>query len=354
VTFEPVQQELRGLLPIVREALPRMFEPSAGLFCYREKRSGDRLQREGTSVRYSAMCVIGLGTAGDGLSSLIDVPALMAKLEAQTEYVPGDAGLVAWAAAIVDPENAPRMYARAFGNAEELAALPTMETAWLLTAAAEAIDRKLPVPGIEQPARAMAEQLERAWNRDTGLFYRSARTGSAIRNIASFATQIYPVYGLAVFARATGDAKAATMATKCADRLCALQESDGGWSWLYDVDRGTIVDAMPIYSVHQEGMAPMALLQLQRATGKPYAEQAAKGVSWLRGPNPMRMSMVDETWRTIWRAQESRLPLGVRSVPVNAIGAKLIGRPIVRGTHHHLVDECRPYELGWLLNAAFL
>lgn len=51
-------------------------------------------------------------------------------------------------------------------------------------------------------------------------------------------------------------------------RLERLQRSNGGWPWIYDAERGTVVQPFELYSVNQNGMAAMALRELQRATGE--------------------------------------------------------------------------------------
>ena len=72
---------------------------------------------------------------------------------------------------------------------------------------------------------------------------------------------------------------------------------------MYNVRTGQVVDAYPVYSVHQDGMAPMALLKLVRMGDRNYVSAINKGLDWLNKRNALELDMVDEKWRTIWRAQ---------------------------------------------------
>jgi hypothetical protein len=207
---------------------------------------------------------------------------------------------------------------------------------------------------VEETAFSLARRLQRAWNDQTGLFYRSVSSRSPIRATASFATQIYPVYALSLYGKAARNQQAISIATACANRLCLLQEPDGGWPWMYDVRRGSVVDKAPIYSVHQHGMAPMALLQVERASARLYSEAVCRSIRWLRGPNAMDVSMVDEQLRTIWRAQEPSLPFRLPRATINVMSTLAFGKPLIKRSALRIMEECRPYELGWLMNAAYL
>ena len=65
--------------------------------------------------------------------------------------------------------------------------------------------------------------------------------------------------------------------SRAADRLPRLQRPDGGWPWLFDTRSGRVVEPYEIYSVHQDAMAPMALLELTEASGEARYRDAALG-----------------------------------------------------------------------------
>ena len=80
------------------------------------------------------------------------------------------------------------------------------------------------------------------------------------------------------------DPRALDIARQCAQHICALQGKSGQWWWHYDYRTGEILEGYPVYSVHQDAMAPMALLALEEAGGGDYWAPIAKGLQWLYSP----------------------------------------------------------------------
>jgi len=78
-------------------------------------------------------------------------------------------------------------------------------------------------------------------------------------------------------------------AIQAEERLSKLQLSNGGWPWIYDTDRGIVVEPFEIYSVHQDAMAPMAFNELFLATGFDMTEKIYKGLSWLDKGNELQL-----------------------------------------------------------------
>jgi hypothetical protein len=98
------------------------------------------------------------------------------------------------------------------------------------------------------------------------------------RRFPNFATQIYSVLALAVVARHGLDDRALPAAIVTADRLLEMQLPDGGWPWLFDAERGAVVEHYEIYSVHHDAMAPMARLELWEICRNPRLTCRAKSV----------------------------------------------------------------------------
>src|SRR5207248_880072 len=86
--------------------------------------------------------------------------------------------------------------------------------------------------------------------------------GTLRGRIGTFADQVYPIYALTRFAQAFGEAKALACAVDCAEAICRLQGPLGQWWWHYDSRTGRVTSKYPVYSVHQDAMAPLALLPL--------------------------------------------------------------------------------------------
>ena len=58
--------------------------------------------------------------------------------------------------------------------------------------------------------------------------------------------------------------------------------------------RGAVAEPYEVYSVHQDAMAPMALLELSEVTDDPkYREAAIRGLDWIFGQNDLSREMLD-------------------------------------------------------------
>ena len=146
-----------------------------------------------------------------------------------------------------------------------------MELAWFLTGAAKAV---LADPAQKETwdhvVHASYDLLKRN-QAPTGFFgHLATGTGPAgwLRGrIGSFADQVYPIQALARYHLAVHDDRALEIANSCAAQICRLQGDGGQWWWHYDARNGSVIEGYPVYSVHQDAMAPMALLDLFDAGG---------------------------------------------------------------------------------------
>jgi hypothetical protein len=334
-------------------ALPRMLRRS-DLFCY-EIVEDDPAPR-GESVRYTLMALLGLLRARRaGLSVPIELDRLRDAVDAalgRPEVTPGDLGLRLWVESRADSGAAERL----IGSLDEslrlrggLAAREGLELAWIVTGLALTGDGD--ARGRTLLARAL-DQLVDANQTPSGLFRHFGGPGFR-RRFPNFATEIYSVLALAVVARSGLDDRALPAARRAADRLLALQLPDGGWPWLFDVGRGDVVERYEVYSVHQYGMAPMALLELSEVSGdERYASAARRGVPWLFGANELGQDMVPLDHCMSYRSIRRRRPLARLALYANTALAAGLGRSRAgRGRIVEVNRSCRPYELGWLIEA---
>jgi hypothetical protein len=143
-------------------------------------------------------------------------------------------------------------------------------------------------------------------------------------------------------------------ATDTVRAILGRQGTDGEWPWHYDVRSGDIIDPYPIFSVHQDGMGPMVLLDVGEQLGMNFQEPVERSLQWIFGANEIRTSMIDSDSGLIWRGlrrkglsqyglQASRL-LHYYKIPRLA---KLVNA----APGFKIQYECRPYHLGWLLYA---
>ena len=318
----------------------------SGLFAYELARGASA--PEGRSLRYTVMTEIGLRRASAaGMEHPFDLEkvrdATLAEL-GSPELRPGDFGLLLWADSLAPRGHADEFQALLRASLAQqggLAAREGMEVAWIVQGLAlsslhgDLLDEAL---GVLLESNAAP----------SGLLYHYG-PGSRRRRFPNFATQIYGVLALATADRLGLDERAGPAARRLADRLLELQLPDGGWPWLFDADRGTVVERYEVYSVHQHGMAPMALLELDDPR---YAEAASRGVDWLHGQNDLGIEFADAKERLIYRSIRRRRPVDRIAIAANLAGSALAGRSLIRGPRAlelHAVG--RPYELGWLLEA---
>ena len=347
----PQMSDVADLISFALEVLPST-RGASGLYCF--DRAFGRGELQGESVRYSLMVLLGLLRAESaGYDTQTDTRELLDLCLARTStYTPGDLGLALWADARADGAAIPELLLRlsvVVPDDEALEPLAGMEIAWLLIGLAHAIDRS---PAAAAPLATVMEHLRHKRRAPSGLYYHDARSRLR-RRLPNFATEIYTLLALAVLGHRGLDAGATPMAEQLADHLLRLQLSDGGWPWLFDADRGVVVERYEIYSVHQDAMAPMALLQLTELTGDGrYAAAAVRGLAWSRGANELHIGMHDRGVGFAHRSIRRRSPWDRFALATNSLATLSTGRPARLGSGHvELNATCRPYHLGWILEA---
>jgi hypothetical protein len=234
---------------------------------------------------------------------------------------------------------------------QQTSGAPTVELAWALTALSLGVGN-----GASKEVLTRVAMLVRsAFEPESGLFRHTVGSRSGLRgHVACFADLVYPVQALAHFHRATGDGEALRIAERCGRAMCESQGLDGQWWWHFDARTGKTVEGYPVYAVHQDAMAPMALFALADAGGTLYRDAIARGLTWLDAARELRGgTLVDETegliWRKVARREPRKMVRGMQALASRvhpAVRVPGMGVAFPPGT----IDfECRPYHLGWLL-----
>jgi hypothetical protein len=347
------------VIELATSGLSQMFDQERRLFSYTMRHRNGKLVSLGVSHRYTMMTILGLYRfEQSGGESPVPVSAALDQLTADLRWVKGagDLGLLLWACALIDPSHLVSIlelsqFDRALIRYPDARRFSTMELAWFLTGLAYSME-KMPslTPKVGEMARVVYRML--CVNQGVGGIFghmstRHSLSGLLRGRIGSFADQVYPIYAFSQFAIATGDDEARSRALQCARSICRCQGEQGEWWWHYDSRSGEISETYPVYSVHQDGMAPMALYKVAQATGVDFTAPIHKGLAWISGCNDLRFDMRDESARLIWR--NFYLPTPVR------YARHLLGsadNPRADLAHRLRVNyECRSYELGWLLYA---
>lgn len=338
-------------------ALGRMYRRGEGLFGFRLRRTPQGPALEGESRRYTAIAAIGLSgerekdvqaVLGRSLHSLAD--DLLQDVAGAVSL--GDASLTLWVAALLNRPGRDRALARVMALSPLEGERPTVDLAWTL--AALCLDPAAPAAELRE---SLAARLRDAFVPESGIFpHVVGRRGGLRSHVACFADLVYPIQALSLHARLTGDRRSRALAGRCAERICRCQGPAGQWWWHYDVRTGAVVEGYPVYAVHQDAMAPMALSALKECGGGDFGEHTQRGLEWLESaPELSGGSLVDDAQGVIWRKVGRREP-GKLSRTLQALASGLDPRFRVPGLDRLFpareVDfESRPYHMGWLLHA---
>ena len=339
--------------------LARMYRPNEGLFAFRIRRRGEELLLEGSSHRYTAIALIGLAGEDEAVQASvlagIGVREACGRLLSELEGLKslGDVALALWAACAVGYPDRRSVVERLLALQPDETAHPTVDVAWTLAALCDDLDA--PVGPLR---KRLARRLMAAFEPRSGMFPHGlgGRPGVFRGHVCCFADLVYPVHALARYAELFGDAEARDVALHCAGAICARQGPDGQWWWHYDRRTGDVVERYPVYAVHQDAMAPMALFALERAAAIDLRPPIARGLAWLaHAPELGDGSLIDEGAGLIWRKVARREP---RKLSRYAQAAASRLHPAFRTPGLDtlfppcVVDyEDRPYHLGWLLHA---
>ena len=172
-----------------------------------------------------------------------------------------------------------------------------------------------------------------------------------------FDAQVYTIVASLRRHEVVGDASALAVARTVGEHILRHQRALGQWAWHYNAKTGGLVDLYPVYSVHQDGMAPMALIPLERIAGTPTRDALARGVDWLYAQNELGVPMVDTEKDTIWRSIRRRQPLSRIVFPLKAASlagafdSLDLGAAAASPALLEIDREFRPYHLGWCLYA---
>ena len=359
---DSARPSVRELTTLAATGLAQMWDDEKQLFCFRLKQTPQGMVRQGHSRRYTIICLLGLSRleTAEPKCSPIGIRTALDGLRRNAACIDniGDLGLLLWLFAISFPEHLEAVYSDrdvkgALTRFREAREGRTMDLAWFLSGLAHAaLAQRQELPDSTELALKTYRLLKKNQG-GKGYFGHLARSRSfagALRGcIGSFADQVYPIYALTKFAQAYGNRTALDMARNCAEALCRVQGPLGQWWWHYDAWTGKVFQRHPVYSVHQHGMAPMALFALGEATGLDLSEPIYKGLRWVYGNNELNRNLRDASSNVIWRSiyHSKNCKMYYREF-LNFL------RPIEKpelSDDLRISFECRPYEFGWLLYA---
>ncbi len=346
------------LRKLALECLPRMYRADERLFVFRVRSAGDRVVAEGLSPRYTAITLLGLAREEDDA-----VDAILAGHEPRQvcdrliDHVErtgslGDAALILWALALYKHPRRKEVERRVDALFSRGAAHATVEAAWALSAFCHVPSS----PRADSLRDVLAGYLLESFGESHLFPHRLGGAGGLRGHVSCFADLVYPIQALSLYYMRTGNPRALDAAERCAAHTCATQGPAGQWWWHHDYRTGRVLERYPVYAVHQDAMAPMALFAVAEAGGNDYRNAIETGMAWLRAaPELNGGSLIDEQAGVIWRKVARREPHKLTrrlSALSSRIHPGLQGPRLDRLFPPREIDfECRPYHLGWLLYA---
>lgn len=349
---------LGRLRALAFSGLPRMYRPEEKRFMFRLRRTADgAVVPEGTSRRYTAITLIGLAEEDEAAATAVMAghtprqvaESLLAELPAVDNL--GDVALALWAAQAVGVADRRAGWERLAALRPDEGRRFTVEVAWAL--AALTLDAEAPHRDLRD---RIARRLLASQGAESTLFPHVLDGRGLRAHVSCFADLVYPTQSLSFYAQATGDRTALDAAVRCARHFCDVMGPAGQWWWHYDWRTGDVVEGYPVYAVHQDAMAPMALHAVEDAGGPSFAKEVALGLEWLRSsPELSGGSLVDDEAGLIWRKVARREPSKLAR-KLQALASAAHPSLRVPGVDAVLppgaIDfEDRPYHLGWLFLA---
>ena len=338
------------LIQVAANKLPDMLQQN-GLFCEEVIYSmNDKYMCSGESLRYSIMVLIGLNRAlKNGYKIEIQSNAILNKLLSKIDdFSIGDLGLLLW-------------YYNLIGNPESSVLYQTierklyktnwdsiinMEIAWLITGLS--YHQAYHNEGINLTDE-LTEYLMTNRSSTSGLFYHMGK--GFRRDYPNFASQIYSIHALSLRCRLLSDKNAGDRAIEATKALTPLQQSNGGWPWLFRASTGSVIEPYELYSVHQDAMAPMALFELKESTGFNSLDMIRQGIKWMYRDNELNQKMYTDNF--IFRSIRRTKPYDRISIYKNIIYDRLRihNSNNYRNGFLEINPTSRPYHLGWILEA---
>jgi hypothetical protein len=339
--------------------LKEMFDDDKNRFHFRIKKSNHGLIKEGFSLRYTIISLLGLHKIKmHGFESPIDIESIIEDIITRSYEIDniGDLGLLMWLCALAKPQKIKQIFEifkieHALNTYKDARQLCTMELSWFLAGLAHiAISTENADQRVTKLMSKVFQLLRKNYG-GKGIFRHNGRNslvGLIRGRIGSFADQVYPIYAFSKYYQACGNKVAIDIALESAETICKLQGHLGQWWWHYDSATSKVIGRYPVYAVHQDGMAPMALFALRDVSGIDFTAYIFKGLDWIFGDNEICVNLIscqqDLIWRSIYRNKYKTYLDEILSLVKYNSNEKRYKNLII-------LTECRPYHLGWLLYA---
>ena len=354
------QLEVSALSSMAATALLPLFDGTEMLFTRRITLRGRGFCREPASPRRTVIALLGLHRFADsGQRQPFDLPSIETAVFQDKRWIKGigDLGILIQFAAEYSPDRLSSL-ADNFDFAEALEIFPdgrearTVALSCFLAGVSHAkLSCSDALPDLTDVAVDTYRLLE-ANQGANGIFAHAGLPNlfqqPFSNRFGTIADQLHAIYALATFARAFGIEEPLADALNCANAIRALQGDKGQWWFLYDKRSSRVVNRYPVFSIYQNGIAPMALLALAEATGQNFDDAICSGLSWVTGANELGVDLRDRQHGIIWDSIEPRSR--ITNFWEHALNF-MTNSCKSRGENLRIRFEARPDHFGWLLYA---
>jgi hypothetical protein len=352
--------DVRLMNSLALRSLSWLFDEKEKLFPDRVTLVKDGYLRDRVSQKHTVIALLGLHRFAESGETLpFDTRAIQDAVFRDRSWVKSaeDLGLLTWLAAVRLPDRLGAVidefsFRTALTNYEDGRQGRTVGLAWFLAGIAHA--------ALAQPARVSeltdvavdVYRLLQGNQSRNGIFGHAASarfpTDAVCSRFGTFYDQVSAIYALSAFAKAFQIEEPLESALASANSICALQGDLGQWWFLYDKNTGCVVSRYPVLSVHQDGVAPSALMALGEATGRSFDPAILKGLSWITGANEMGVDLRSQDPASIWDSMDFEKRIArYWDAALSFVNISRQGRVDGLTIRH----EARPDHFGWLLNA---
>lgn len=284
---------IRKLVGTAKKGLQKCYDRDTALFENRITEAGIRPERQGLLLTHSLISLLGISGYRDVEVDYDRSVDTIFKMTCRTASL-RELSLLLWLLAKEKDGRAQEVFRRIDKIPDDVVQrAETMEIAWLLTALVFEIKRKEDRPAQQKLANIF-RILEARFIPETGLFLHRAK--NKLRDlrygISNFADQIYSIYALSQCYGLSKQDRSLDMADQCALKIAALQGPQGQWWWHYNALTGDIHQKYPVFSVHQDAMAPFALMSLNAVSHHDYSRFISAGLRWMDSNNELNAPMI--------------------------------------------------------------
>ena len=298
---------IRELVDTAKRGLQKCYDRQTALFENRITEAGMRPEKPGLLLTHSLISLLGISGYRD---VEVDYDRSVDAIFRKTCQTAGlrELSLLLWLLAKEKDGRAQEVFRRIDKIPDDLIQnAESMEIAWLLTALVFELKRKED-RRIQQKLGDVFRVLESRFIPETGLFLH--RTKNKLRDlrygISNFADQIYSIYALSLYYGLLKQDRSLDMADQCALKITALQGPQGQWWWHYNALTGDVHQKYPVFSVHQDAMAPFALMSLNAVSKHDYSKFITAGLRWLDSNNELNAPMIHSGLNFIKRGIERK------------------------------------------------